>query len=68
MLFCIGRHVEKISRFIVFYRYFVATDTPSTSLCANAISDLGDLNLLAPSRLNLNSSPKGKNNVWFHPG
>ena len=42
-----------------------ATNTPSPSLSANAS---GYLNLLAPSRPNLNLFPKGKNNRCFRPG
>ena len=47
---------------------FEATDTPSTSLSANATGSPSDLYLLAPSRPNLNSFPKGKNNRCFRPG
>ena len=42
-----------------------ATDTPSTFLFANASGALGYFNLLAPSRLNLNLFPNGKNNRCF---
>ena len=42
-------------------------DTPSTSLSANASFAPGYLNLLAPSRPNLNSFPKDKNNRCFCP-
>ena len=44
-----------------------ATDTPFTSLSTNAFSAPGYLNLLAPSRPNLNRFPKGKNKHWFCP-
>ena len=45
-----------------------ATDTPSTSLSANASGAPGYLNLLAPSCPNLNLFPIGKNNRCFCPG
>ena len=44
-----------------------ATDTPPTSLSTNATGAPGDLNLLAPSRPNLNLFPKDKNRE-FCPG
>ena len=44
-----------------------ATDTPFTSLFANASGAPGYLNLLAPSRPILNSYAKGKNIRYFRP-
>ena len=44
-----------------------ATDTPSTSLTANASDAPGYLNLLAPSRPNLNLFLKGKITAAFVP-
>ena len=44
-----------------------ATDTPSTSLSANASGAPGYLNLPALSRPNLNLFPKGKYNRCFRP-
>ena len=44
------------------------TDTPSTSLTASASGAPDCLNVVAPSRPNLNFFPKGKNNCCFRPG
>ena len=44
-----------------------ATDTPSTSLSANASGAPDYLNLLVPSRPNLNLFPKDKNTAVFVP-
>ena len=45
-----------------------ATDTPSTSLSANASGAPSHLILLAPSRPNLNLFPEDKNNRCFYSG
>ena len=45
-----------------------ATDTPATSLSANAPGAPGYLGVLVSSRPNLNLFPKGKNNRFFRRG